>query len=295
MRRASLLLALALAVVLAAPAQAGIVSAEDAAELAQTLAEAQEEQDVCYGWNVTNNFSDSNDVGSSRGGPGVALVPAQSACPKGAVILQGDIDYACSSCDSEDSASVSIASSLRDPPTVSDLEALGLKAGALTGDDDDTTLINMVEALPLIVADRGNAPYVEYEQTKTVPAADHATGKPGSDVLRDTWIQLVLFGGLILAGPGFFLYKRAQRPSPPQEHDALYVPPTERPDPPEPPAGADPEPSAPSGPPASSQPPASSEPPAEGEPPTQPEPAAKPGPPGERYPDPFQSKPPPAT
>ncbi len=225
-----------MAVALAAPAQAGIVSAEDAAELAQTLAEAQEEQDVCYGWNVTNNFSDSNDVGSSRSGPGVALVPAQSACPKGAVILQGDIDYACSSCDSSDSASVSIASSLRDPPTVSDLEALGLKAGALTGDDDDTTLINMVEALPLIVADRGNAPYVEYEQTKTVPAADHATGKPGSDVLRDTWIQLVLFGGLILAGPGFFLYKRAQRPSPPQEHDVQYVPAYERSDQPEPPS-----------------------------------------------------------
>ena len=290
MSRASLLLlALVVAVALPAPAYAGIVSAEDAAELAQTLAEAQEEQDVCYGWNVTNNFSDSNDVGSSTGGPGVALVPVQSTCPKGAVILQGSIDYACSSCDSSDSASVSIASSLRDPPTVSDLGALGLKAGALTGDDDDTTLVNMVEALPLIVADRGNAPYVEYEQAKTVPAADHATGKPGSDVLRDTWIQLALFGGLILAGPGFFLYKRAQRPAPPQEHDVRFVPPHESPDQPEPPASYDPEP------PTSSEPPVGGDPPSDAEPRADADPPAAPEQPGERYPDPFQSKPPPAT
>jgi hypothetical protein len=206
----SLLLALALA---ATPAQAGIVSPEDAAELAQTLADAQDEQDVCYGWSVTNNFSDSNDVGSSTGGPGVALVPLRTTCPKGAVILEGNIDYACGSCDASDTASISIASSLRDPPTVKDLEGLGLKSGDLTGDNDDTTLVNMVNALPLLVADRGNAPYVPYEEAKTVPAADHATGKPGSDLLRDSWLSLVLFGGLVLAGPAFFFYKRAQGPS----------------------------------------------------------------------------------
>jgi hypothetical protein len=212
------------------PAQAGIVSPEDAAELAQTLAEAQEEQEVCYGWNVTNNFSTSSDVGSSTGGPGVPLAATQGACPKGAVILEGDIDYACGSCDSSDSASVSISSgNLANPPTVDDLEGMGLKAGDLTGDKDDTTLVNMVNALPLLVADRGNAPYVEYEQTTTVPAADHATDTPGSDLLRDSWLGLVFFGGLVLAGPGFFLYKRSQRPPPPQEHDALYVAPEQRP------------------------------------------------------------------
>jgi hypothetical protein len=206
------MIALLLAVTLVAPAQAGIVSPEDAAELAQTLAEAQDEQDVCYGWDVSNNFSDTNDVGASTTGPGTKLIPIPSLCPKGAVILQGNIDYACGSCDSSDTASISIAASLPNPPTVSDLEGLGLKAGDLTGDNDDTTLVNMVNALPLLVADRGNAPYVPYEQTKTVPAADHATGKPGSDLLRDTWIQLVLFGGLIIVGPGFYFYKLAQRP-----------------------------------------------------------------------------------
>jgi hypothetical protein len=261
------LIALLVAVALTAPAQAGIVSPEDAAELAQTLADAQDEQGVCYGWDVTNNFSDANDVGSSTNGPGSKLIPLRTTCPKGAVILQGSIDYACESCDSDDSASVSIAASLPNPPTVDDLEGLGLKAGDLTGDNDDTTLINMVEALPLLVADRGNAPYVPYETTKTVPAGDHATGKPGSDLLRDTWIQLVLFGGLIVVGPGFYFYTLAQRPkrnaqTPGPRPDLATEP--ERPVEPESPAEPasptqpelPPEPEPPSSPPPSTPPPA---------------------------------------
>lgn len=235
MRRAAIL-ALLVAAALTAPAQAGIVSPEDAAELAQTLAEAREEQDVCYGWNVTNNFSPTSDVGSSTGGPGVELAPTQAACPKGAIVLEGNISYACESCESSDSASVSIASGgLADPPTVDDLEGLGLKAGDLTGDKDDTTLVNMVNALPLLVADRGNAPYVAYERTTTVPAGDRATDTPGSDLLRDSWLRLVFFGGLILAGPGFFLYKRSQRPAPkpgPPAAAAAPDPPAPEPDPP---------------------------------------------------------------
>ena len=263
------LLALLLVAVLACPAQAGIVSPEDAAELAQALAEAQEEQDICYGWNVTNNFASSSDVGSSTNGPGVALVALPNTCPKGAVILQGSISYACSSCESSDSASVSIASTgLANPPTVDDLKGLGLKAGDLTGDDDDTTLVNIVNALPLLVADRGNAPYVEYEQATTVPAADHATGKPGSDLLRDSWLGLLFFGGLVLAGPGFFFYKRSQRPArkaaPPRPVDAADAPPGatagehSAPEPPRPAAFRDDRdpPSQPPRPPSSTPPPA---------------------------------------
>jgi hypothetical protein len=59
-----------------------------------------------------------------------------------------------------------------------------------------------------------------------VPAADHATNKPGSDTLRDTWVWLVLCAALILGGPGFYLYKRAQMPK------------AHRPDPPPPPTPA---------------------------------------------------------
>jgi len=240
----ALVVATALTFAMTAPAHAGILPDADAAELAQSLAEAQAEQDVCYGWSVGNNFDISGDIGSGSGGPGTAV--DRAACTRGFVELGGNIDYACDSCESEDSARVTIESNLPNPPTVQDLEALGLKAGALTGDSDDTTLVNMVNALPLLVADRGNAPYLEYEQTKTVPATDRATNKPGSDFMRDSWIQLVLFGGLILGGPGFYLYKRSQRPPPPQEHDALYVPPHVRTSapPPEPSSAPPPEPPA---------------------------------------------------
>jgi hypothetical protein len=207
----ALVLALALALLAAVPAHAGILAPADAAELAQSLAEAQEEQDICYGWDVANNFSDTGDLGSSTNGPGRRFLEALEtrACTKGYVELQGDIDYACGSCESEDSASVSIASGgLANPPTAGDLDAMGLKAGDLTGDQDDTTLINMVNALPLLVADRGNAPYLPYEAAAAVPAGDHATGTPGSDLLRDRWGLLLVFGVLLAGGPGYYLYKR---------------------------------------------------------------------------------------
>jgi hypothetical protein len=194
----------------ATPAQAGILANEDAAELAQSLADAQEDQGICYGWNVTNNFDGVPDVGSSAYGPGVPLQSLLTGCKLGYIQLTGSIDYACDSCDSSDSASVSIDSSFAAAPTAEDLEALGLDAGDLTGDDDDTTLINMVNALPLLAADRALAPYLAYEPATDVPVADHATGKPGSDLLRDTWPLLALCGFLIVAGPGFYFYKRLQ-------------------------------------------------------------------------------------
>ncbi len=209
----TLLLALA---VFAAPAGAGVVSQEDATDLAQSLAEAEDDQGICYGWNVSNNFDGVPDIGSSSG-PGRMLVKfgrstasTGLSCSKGYVELRGSIDYSCGSCESEDSASVSIESNLDDPPTVGDLEGLGLKAGDLTGDKDDTTLVNMVEALPLLAADRGNAAYVAYEPATTVPTTDHATGKPGSDFLRESWVWLVLCGAAILGGPLFYLYRRSQ-------------------------------------------------------------------------------------
>ena len=206
----ALALAVVFAVVAAAPADAAILSREDATELAQSLAEASEEQDICYGWEVENDFSGSSDIGSSTGGPGQLLNKSARGCEDGYVLLEGNIHYACDTCEDEDSASIGIDSNLENPPTPEDLEALGLDVAGLYGDNDDTTLVNMVNALPLIAADRGNEPYLEYEQATTVPATDHATNKPGSDFLRDTWIQLVLFVGLILGGPGFYFYKRSQ-------------------------------------------------------------------------------------
>ena len=104
----ALLLALALALLCApAPASAGVMSNDDATDLAQALADAQEEQGVCYGWQVTNDFDGTPDVGSSNQGPGIALVAIDSNCPRGQVVLEGSIHYSCGSCEDSDSASVS--------------------------------------------------------------------------------------------------------------------------------------------------------------------------------------------
>ena len=205
MRRAACLLALLLALAAPAAARAGILTPEDAAEAAQALADAQEEQDVCYGWTITNDFDGAPDVGSSTGGPGVQLEFEQ--CPK-FVHLTGSIHYACSTCEDEDSASVGVESNLVPPPRTGDLKDLGLDADDLTGDSDDVTLVNMIEALPLLAAQRGGAPPVPAETPASVPASDTPTNRPGSDFIRESWLKIVFFLCLLGAGPWFWWYRR---------------------------------------------------------------------------------------
>ncbi|HYM57416.1 MAG TPA: hypothetical protein VES79_05580 [Solirubrobacteraceae bacterium] len=205
------LIAVLLAIGLLAPASAAagtLLPPADETELAQTLAEAHTEQDVCYGWDVHINGIQS-DLGSSLG-PGVPLGTAVGRCQR-RVSLEAHLTYACETCEGSDSADLAIESNLRDPPTVNDIEDLGYSASDLLGDKDDVTLIDMVGALPLLAAQRGNAPFIEYEAATSVPAQDGPTGTPGSDLLRDRWFALVLFGGLLLFGPAWFFYKRAQR------------------------------------------------------------------------------------
>jgi hypothetical protein len=208
------LLVFLLALGLLVPATAGagtLLVPADETELAQSLAEASSEQDVCYGWTVFINGQQS-DLGSSLG-PNVPLGAAVGGCARYAR-LEASLTYTCETCEGSDSADLTIDSNLRSPPTVQDLSDLGYHASDLVGDDDDLTLIDMVGALPLIVAQRGNAPFVEYEPATNVPRQDGPTNTPGSDLLRDRWFGLVLFGGLLLLGPGWFFYQRAQRVAP---------------------------------------------------------------------------------
>lgn len=207
MTRQLLVLLLALGLLVPASARAGtLLAPADEAELAQSLADAAEEQDVCYGWKVFINGGVS-DQGSSLG-PGRPV--GAGGCPRFA-LLEASLHYACESCEDEDSGEIRIDSNLPHPPTVNDLSDLGYHASDLVGDDDDVTLIDMVGALPLITAQRGDAPFIEYEAATSVPSRDGPTDTPGSDLLRDRWFALVLFGGLLLFAPAWFFYKRAQR------------------------------------------------------------------------------------
>ncbi len=193
----------------AAPAEAAeILAPADATELAQTLAEAQEEQDICYGWNVTG---DASSTGSSIGGPGAMLIPSVN-CEKGFVLFRASVIYECGSCDSGDTVTAVIESSFPNAPRVNQLEDLGYDLGDLAGDDDDKALTEMVSALPLLVAERGLAPFVEFEQPAAadVPASDRPTNSPGSDKLRAMLAPGALGLLLILCGIGWWLYKRGQ-------------------------------------------------------------------------------------
>lgn len=203
--RAAALLALVAALALPATAAAGILAPEDATEAANVLAEAQAEQDVCYGWQISNDFDGYPDVGSSTGGPDQPLDPAQ--CQR-YVLLTGNIHYACEACEDNDSASVDLQSNLSPAPSKDDLRDLGLDEGDLTGDRDDVTLVNMIEALPLIAAQSGAVPALAAETPTAVPAADTPTNRPGSDLLRESWLTLVFFVFLLVAGPWFWWYRR---------------------------------------------------------------------------------------
>ena len=102
-------------------------------------------------------------------------------------------------------------SNLRDPPTRKDLLDLGYSDSDLVSDEDDTALFEMTGALPLLAAQRGNAPPVPFETPSAVPDGDRPQGSPGSDFLRTRWPLLVLCVGLISLGPGYLLYVRHHR------------------------------------------------------------------------------------
>ena len=156
----SVLLA-AVVLVLALPARASAVpllEPADGAELAQTLAEATEEQDVCYGWAIEvvddSGGPSGTDVGSSLG-PGRRV--DRTRCPRW-VELVGTVTYTSETSESEDSADAGVVGNLPRTPTLADLEELGYPTDRLIDDDNDEALVDMVGALPLLVAAGGRPP-----------------------------------------------------------------------------------------------------------------------------------------
>lgn len=198
---------LALLVVAAPAAATPLLSEGDAAELAQALAEATEEQGVCYAWEVSvddqSGGLDGTDSGSSAG-PGRPLGTALDLDCAKTVTLDGRVTYTCGSCEAEDSSSVSVVSTFAGGPTTKDLERLGLDGGQLKQDDGDVALANMVGALPIITASKGAAPQLEADAL-TGPtgaaATDRPTGSPSMpDWLRESWLPLIV--SLLAVGGG---------------------------------------------------------------------------------------------
>lgn len=206
---AILLLALAAPAAHATP----LLDQGDAVELAQSLAEATAAQGVCYGWSVAVEDQTGGPSGVDEGsnlGPDVP-VDAQSPDCERRVVLQGQVVYTCESCEAEDSVAADVQGSFPQAPTLAAVEELGFDAGSLKNDDGDTTLVNMVGALPLLTASAGAAEPVPV-QTEGAPRPgpdDVATGAPSTpDWLRDSAGALALCAALILAGLLWFLKLR---------------------------------------------------------------------------------------
>jgi len=183
-----------------------ILESTDAAELAQTLAEATEDQDVCYGWEVhvidDGGGADGIDQGSSLG---VGRTPIQTQCPR-YVVFVAHIRYTSSASESEDSASFDVRSNVPGAPTSADLSGAGISGGGLLGNNDDQTVANAALLLPALMAEKGLAEPISLEaNTEALPSGDRATGTPSSDWLRKYgpavgFAAVTLVGGLGWAG-----------------------------------------------------------------------------------------------
>ena len=199
-------LVVALAVVagpLLVPPPAGalpLLEEGDAIELANKLAEATEEQDVCYGWSVEIIDGGGNISGFEQGssfGPGQS--PYQAECTP-FVRFVASLEYTPESSELSDSATYTVESNLPGFDA-DDLGPLGVSSDGLLGQNDDLVIANATALLPALVAEQGLAPPVALEETAgTIPDADRPTNTPGSDRWRTYWPAYLFTGFLILAG-----------------------------------------------------------------------------------------------
>lgn len=220
MRRLLLLVALlALALPSVAAAQLStheILGDESATELANELAEATDEQDICYGWYVSVSTG-LPDQGSNLG-PDKRVT--SGGCEKYVEIV-GDVDWTCSSCEAEDSSSFHVETNIPSgAPTKQQIRDLGLSGGDLHKDNGSDVLEAMAGALPLLAAGNGIAKSIPTTlNTKPIPASDKAENSPSMpDWLRESWLALCVFL-VIIAGAVWLFFnenvkRRRARPTP---------------------------------------------------------------------------------
>lgn len=194
-----------------------ILDEGDAVELANKLAEATEEQGVCYGWSV-----DVQDDGGSLSGTdtGSSLGPGRSPYDPGCspyVVFRASLHYTSEASEASDSATYSIDTNLPGFDARS-LDGLGISGNSLLGGNDDTVVANATALLPGLVAEQGLAPPILIEETAgtTIPAADRPTNTPGSDLWRTHWAAysfsgLLLLGGLAWVGVALFVRHMQQQ------------------------------------------------------------------------------------
>lgn len=197
---------LVVAVAPAAPAAAlPVLESADAEELVTLLAEATEEQDVCYGWRIQVDDQSGASSGVDQGS-NLGLDRGPESCAR-FVQLVGQIRYTSESSESEDSASWRVETNIPTGPGTPDLERAGYSAGALVGAREDEALFNATLALPVLTAEAGAAPPIAAApDAQPVAPGDMPTGRSGSDWLRQNGEVLALGGVVVAAGLGWAGY-----------------------------------------------------------------------------------------
>lgn len=203
MRRLVLLVLLLLAV----PARADndpVLDVTTRQQLAAELAEATEVQSVCYGYELSVLDGDDDGIdwsgmwAVSNLGENVSLSSTAECARR--VELHVAIEYTSEWSENEDNASWEIQSTLAGVSTAQ-LKRLALNPDDLLDDGkSETTLLNAVLALPVLVADAGLAPPVVQDPSDlpSAPADAQATGRPGSDWWRENGATFWVLVGLVL-------------------------------------------------------------------------------------------------
>ncbi|GIL31995.1 hypothetical protein NUM_72490 [Actinocatenispora comari] len=272
----------------------GLLLASDADALATDLAKATAAQGICYGWDlsVDNAGTPNHGVGSNEGA-GKAV--DESGCQRW-VVFDVDVTWTPESSEAADSETAVLRSSgdLGELPSIDELTDVGVTDKTLTDDPAGST-IAVLEALPLMLSERGAAdplPAATDEPTSTVRVPPEA----GSDRWRANKAFAIAAIVLLLAAGGLVVWGVRRRrdagrtPPPPSGPRAAYgggarppyrpagAPPSRpsgpRPVPPRsgPPSGPPPRP----GPPGAPPPRRPAGPPPAGRPPQTPPPAGRP-------------------
>lgn len=194
-----------------ATAQELLFTAEDTDTLAERLDKAYQEQDVCYGWDITisqggdgfGTGTESQLTGSNFGADVPVDASGSSGCTD-TVEFIATIVWTSETSEVEDSASYRLEST-SDELDTTDLDALGIiSPDGLAGDTGYIEAYNAISALPLLAADAGIAPPIEASPAAADTAAAAEPGdSPAPDLLRRSGIALLLGGLLLLAGGAF--------------------------------------------------------------------------------------------
>ncbi len=182
----------------------GLLLASDADALATDLAKATAAQGICYGWDLSvDNAGTANHGVGSNEGAGKAV--DESGCQRW-VVFDVDVTWTPESSELADSETATLRSSgdLGDLPSIDELTDVGVTDKTLTDDPAGST-IAVLEALPLMLSERGAAdplPAATDDPTSTVSVPPEA----GSDRWRANKAFAIMAIVLLLAAGGLVVW-----------------------------------------------------------------------------------------